>query len=515
MSEATAIPGSMPGALPGSAPGPIPARGPVRARAPARSRSMSRFLIGPFATPMAMFLLTFALILAHQGRLLEMTFMPMGCAVAYWLYRRYPAHYLSYVCWLFFLTPEVRRFADFFNGAFNSTSMIMMTPFVAASLCGISMVLNYRLLGQRRAAPLIMLLIAVAYGYVLGVAQFGIVPATYTMVGWVQPIFIGWYIMLNWRLYPLFRQVLFKTFVWGTILMGFYGIYQYVSPPPWTIFWLAQSGMESSSGSPVPFGMRICSTMNSAGPFSMTMMVGLLMSIASPSKLKIAAGIAGVPALLFTAVRTSWGAVVIGLIYPLAMLDVRSRLRLIMAILLFAGLCTPMLLIDQVTAPLAKRMATIGNLSEDNSFQARQGFYTNFASIAEESFAGHGLGSTGLAAKLADPHAQIIASLDSGVVDIVWVLGWGGGLLYVAGLVALLWRAFLASLARPGDRFAISVVGVAIAILAIMVMIDTMQGSSGMYFMFGVVMPVIGVRYSRQQQRRNEAIARARRRGLA
>jgi hypothetical protein len=273
--------------------------------------------------------------------------------------------------------------------------------------------------------------------------------------------------------------------------------------------------MDTSSGSPVPFGMRICSTMNSTGPFAMTMMVGLLMSIASPSKLKILAGVGGVPALLFTAVRTSWGALVIGLIYPLAMLDVRSRLRLITAVMLFAGLCTPMLMIDQVSAPIIKRMSTIGNLSDDNSFQARQGFYSNFSSIAEESFAGHGLGSTGLAAKLADPHAQIIASLDSGVVDVVWVLGWPGGLLYVTGLFMLLWRAFLASLARPGDRFAISGVGAAISILAIMVMIDTMQGSSGMYFMFGVVMPVIGVRYARDQQWRNAAIGRARRQARA
>jgi len=476
---------------------------------------MSSYLVGPFATPFAVFAITLVLILARQGRLLELVFMPMGVAVAYWLYRRYPAHYLSFVCWLFFLTPEVRRFADYYKGAFNQTSIIMTTPLIAASLSGITMLLNYRQLGQRRAAPLIMMLIAIMYGYVMGVVQFGILPATFTVIGWLQPLFIAWYVMLNWRLYPLFRRVLFRTFIYGTILMGFYGIYQYVAPPPWTVFWLMQSGMGTSSGTPVPFGMRICSTMNSTGPFAMTMLVGLLMSLASRSKMKIVAGVAGVPALLFTAVRTSWGALVIGLIYPLAMLDVRSRLRLLMAVFLFAGLGTPMLMIDQISAPLVRRMSTIGNLSDDNSFQARQGFYTNFSSIAEESFAGHGMGSTGLASKLADPHAQIIASLDSGVVDVLWVLGWPGGLLYVAGLFMLLWRAFTASLARPGDRFAISGVGAAIAILAIMVMIDTMQGSTGIYFMFGVLMPVIGVRYARDQQRRAAAIGGVHKRGLA
>lgn len=518
MSEATAFPGSLPGPVPGPVPGrraAQAARNPARNPARARSGSIQRYLVGPFATPLLVFVITLALIIAHQGRLLELTFMPMGVAVAYWLYRRYPAHYLSFVCWLFFLTPEVRRFADYYKGVFNQTSVIMMTPFFAACLSGISMVLHYRLLGQRRAAPLIMLLIAVTYGYVLGVAQFGIMPATYTVIGWLQPIFMGWYIMLNWRLYPLFRKLLFKTFVWGTIFMGIYGIYQYVAPPPWIVFWLVNSGMGSSSGNAVPFGLRICSTMNSTGPFSMTMMVGLLMSLASHDKLKVLAGVAGLPALLFTAVRTSWGALIIGLIYPMAMLDARSRLRLIMAALLFAGLCTPMFMIDQITEPIVKRVSTLGNLKDDTSFQARQGFYTNFSAIAEESFAGHGMGSTGLAAKLADPHAQIIATLDSGVVDVVWVLGWPAGLLYVSALVALLWRAFVASLARPNDRFAITGVGVAIAILAIMVMIDTMQGSSGMYFIFGVVMPVIGVRYARDQQRRAAAASGARERRRA
>lgn len=504
MSEATAIRGSLPGHVAGLAPA-----------HPARARSMQHYLIDPFATPLLVFAITFALILAHQGRLLELTFMPMGVGVAFWLYRRYPAHYLSFVCWLFFLTPEVRRFADYYKGVYNQTSIIMTTPLFAASLSGLSMLLNYRLLGQRRAAPLIIMLIAITYGYVMGVAQFGILPATFTVIGWLMPIFIGWYILLNWRLYPLFRRVLFETFMYGTILMGLYGIYQYVSPPPWTVFWLAQSGMETSSGHAVAFGMRICSTMNSTGPFAMTMMVGLLMSLASPSRMKVVAGVAGLPALLFTSVRTSWGALVIGLIYPLAMLDARSRLRLIMATFLFAGLCTPMLMIDQVTEPIVRRMSTIGSLSDDNSFQARQGFYTNFSAIAEESFAGHGMGSTGLASKLADPHAQIIASLDSGVVDVLWVLGWPGGMLYVAGLFMLLWRAFVASLARPGDRFAITGVGAAIAILAVMVMIDTMQGTTGIYFIFGVLMPVIGGRYVQEQRRRNEAMSRARERGRA
>jgi hypothetical protein len=495
MIEVTALPGPRTMRAPGRAAG--------RPAARARRSSLVGRLIGPVATPVAMFVLTLALIVAHQGRLLELTFMPMGVAVSYYLYRRYPAHYLGTVCWLYFLTPEVRRFADFFNGTFNPTSIIMATPMIASGIAGLSLVLNYKSLGQRRALPLVMMLMALAYGYAIGIVQFGIMPATFTLLSWVQPIFIAWQIMLNWRIYPTYRRVLFKTFVWGTLLMGLYGIYQYVAPPPWVVFWMVQSGMDTSSGSPVPFGLRICSTMNSTGPFSVTIMVGLLISLAAPGKTKIFAGVAGIPALLFTAVRTSWGGLVIGLIYPLAMLDAKSRMKLIMAAVCFMGLCSPMLLFDQVTDPIVKRMATIGDLKNDNSFQARSGFYTGFSTFAEQSFAGHGLGSTGLGAKLASDPSQILMTVDSGVVEIVWVLGWPGSLLYFTALFSLVWRAFVASLARPNDRFAVSQVGVAITIFAIMVMIDTMLSAPGIFFMVGVLMPVIGVRYARHMQHLN------------
>ncbi|CAG9250597.1 conserved membrane hypothetical protein [Paraburkholderia unamae] len=489
---------------------PRPTRLPIRARARRRSRSRMSFLIGPLATPVSVFVVTLILIVAHQGKLLEVTFMPMAVAVSYWLYRRYPVHYVSMVCWLIFLTPEVRRFADFYNGVFNQTSIIMMTPFFAASLAGLSILNKYRYLGQRRALPLIMMLIAIVYGYVLGVAQFGIMAATYGLINWLQPIFIAWHLIVTWREYPTYRRVLTKTYVYGAIVMGAYGIYQYVAPPPWIVFWMAQSGMESSSGSAVPFGMRICSTMNSTGPFALTMMVALLMLVSAPGKAKFFAGIVGLPSLMFTLVRTSWGGLVIGLVYPLAMLDSKSRLRLIMVGVCVVGLCAPAVMIDQVAAPLLKRLQTIQDIQNDSSFQARSGFYTNFSEIASRSFAGHGIGSTGIGAKLAADPSQVLSVVDSGVVDVVWVLGWPGTLLYIGGVLMLLWRAFVASLLRSDDRFAVSGVGASIAILAIMVMVDTLQGSSGMLFMIGTVIPVIGLRYVRHMQRLNALSGAAR-----
>lgn len=471
-----------------------------RAARDAGARPLAARLIGPVALPVGMFLITLVLIVAHQGKVLELSFSVMSTGIAIYLYRRYPAHYLGFVCWLYFLTPEVRRFADFFNGAFNPKSPIMLAPLLAAAISGLSVLAHHRMLGQRRALPLMLMLVAVFYGFVIGLVRVGLAPAVYTLVGWILPVSIGVHLIATWQEYPVYHRVLLKTFVYGTFLLGAYGIYQFISPPPWTVFWMIGANMGTSEGTPVPFGLRISSTMNSAGPFAITIMTGLLMSLAARGKTRLASVAVGVPALLFTSVRTAWGGMVIGLIYPLAMLDGKSRLRLIAGVICLVGLCMPLTMIDAISGRLMTRLESITNLSNDNSYQARSVFYTNFASIALTDIAGQGIGSVGLGAKLADDPTQVSGSIDSGLVEVCLVMGWPGTLLYATGVFVLIWRAFVASLAQSKDRFAISGVGVALSIFAMMVMSNTLQGEPGMLFVIGVLMPVIGVRYARQKR---------------
>jgi hypothetical protein len=473
----------------------------------ARARPLTARLMGPVALPVSMFVLTLVLIVAHQGKLLELSFTLMSTLVAFHLYRRYPAHYLGFVCWLFFLTPEVRRFADFFNGSFNPKSPIMLAPLVAAAISGLSALSHHRMLGQRRAMPLVLMMIAEFYGFVMGVVNVGVAPACYTLVGWILPVFVGVHLIVTWHEYPVYHRVLLKTFVYGTFMLGAYGIYQFVSPPPWTVFWMVGSGMGTSEGTPVPFGLRISSTMNSCGPFAITIMSGLLMSLAARGKMRIAGAAVGVPALMFTSVRTAWGGMVIGLIYPLAMLDGRSRLRLLTGVICIVGLLLPLTMIDAVSDRIVTRLQSIENLSNDNSFQARSNFYENFSSFATASIAGKGLGSVGLGSKLNDDPTQVVGSIDSGIVEVCMVMGWPGTLLYATGVFMLILRAFVASLSQKRDRFAMSGVGVALSIFAMMVMSNTLQGEPGMLFVIGVLMPVIGLRYTRHKRDSNPAFA--------
>jgi hypothetical protein len=213
----------------------------------------------------------------------------------------------------------------------------------------------------------------------------------------------------------------------------------------------------------------------------------------------VVASLVGVPALLFTAVRSAWGGTIVGLIYPIAMLDGRSRMRLIAGIIGCVGLCLPLTTIDSVSEHFLARLDSIRHLSDDNSFQSRSGFYKVFLSIAVTDIAGQGLGMTGGGTKLAaDPNQTAGLSLDSGLMEIPWVMGWPGTLLYLTGVVTMMWRAFVASFSRKKDRFAISGVGVANAAFAMLLFFNTMQSLAGMVFFIGIVMPVIGLRYARE-----------------
>lgn len=474
-----------------------PALDPVAPRArrrPAR-KAQKNSPIGPVWVPAIMFILMFAMCFMHMGRLVELFYPAAAVLIALWLYRVHPAHYLGFTCWVFFLSAEIRRVGDFFAGGFNPVSTIMVAPLACAAISGFALITDMKILGQRRAMPLALVLSALLYTWLIGVTRAGFSAATFALANAIFPALVGFRFVSTWQAYPDYQRVLLSTFIFGSIVMGAYGIYEFVSPPPWDLFWLLASGM-TSEGQPVPFGLRIASTMNSSGPFANTALVCILMVLAGKGKLRIAAAIM-LPALMFTAVRSAWGGLLIGLIYPIAMLDGRSRIRMIAGIVACVAICLPLTMIDEVSKHFTSRLETVQNLGQDDSYQVRVGMYSSFMGRALTDISGQGFGTTGVASKLADT-SNVIAVFDSGVMEVPYTMGWPGSLLYVSGIVMLIMRAFAASRARPHDRFGVCGVGIAVAIVAMMLFSNTLAGMTGMFFFIGVLMPVNGLRYVRE-----------------
>jgi hypothetical protein len=448
--------------------------------------------------PLAFFGLTLILILAHQGRALELLY-PLGAfGVGVVLYRRYPAHYVGFLCWLFFVSSEVRRLADFYNGAFNATSPIQLAPLMVAALSGFGLLRHHRLLAQRRSMPLLLVLLGVFYSYLIGMTSAGLFAATYSLVAWIFPVLIAFHVMITWESYPVYQRVLLKTFVWGGVVMGLYGIVQFTLMPPWDAFWLLATKM-NSEGLPIPFGIRVSSTMNSSGPFAIVIMACTVFSSAAVGKTRMAAMGLSAISLLLTVVRAAWGGWVIALLYMFSSLNGRGRARMLLGVMLIIAFCAPLATIGPVADTIANRFSTITDIKDDNSYQVRSQFYAEFLSRALTDIAGQGMGSTGQGSKLSsDADDKSNVNFDSGLMEIPFVMGWPGTLMYGGGVIWMLLRALSRGRQLKTDKFASAACGVSIAIFAMMVFVNTLTGSGGLLFFLGVSFPVIAYRYDRE-----------------
>lgn len=172
---------------------------PAGANRAGRSRSGGAQEWGP---PALLWLITAVLIIAHQGTVLTLAFPVLAILTGLWLYFKSPARYIGFMWWLWFLSPEVRRLADWSKGAFTPTSLIQVAPLAVTMISALSLLRYYRLLAQRRGLPVLLILLGLIYAFMVGVMSSGPLAATYDLANWLYPILIGFHIMAHTRQYP-------------------------------------------------------------------------------------------------------------------------------------------------------------------------------------------------------------------------------------------------------------------------------------------------------------------------
>jgi hypothetical protein len=436
--------------------------------------------------PALLWLVTAMLIVAHQGTVLTLAFPVLSIAVGFWLYFKSPAKYVGYMWWLWFLSPEVRRLADWSKGAFTPTSLIQVAPLAVTMISGLSLIRFYPVLAQKRGLPVLLMLAGLAYAFMIGVVSSGPLAALYDLANWVYPILIGFHIMAHSRQYPAFRDAIINTFIWGMLLMGGYGLVQFFVMPQWDALWMLGSQM-NSQGDPVPFGVRVFSTMNSSGPFALAMMGAMVYVMAANHRVRWLAGAFGFLSFCLSLVRSTWGGWVIAMLIQLVKSNNKVRIRIVASAVVLAGLCVPLLAVGPVAERMQARLQTIVNLHDDQSYAARNEFYATFAKTAFTDVTGEGLGATGTSTKLSSDGGQLgqYGNFDSGVMNIPFVLGWPGTLLYMSGVIWLLVRALRASFRLRDDKFASASLSLSLAIFAMLVFTNSLVGTGGLLLFMG------------------------------
>ncbi|MGI4984360.1 MAG: O-antigen ligase family protein [Janthinobacterium lividum] len=444
---------------------------------------------------------TVALLLGHQLSALQVGYPALAFLIAIYLYIRFPVQFIGYVWWIFFLTPEVRRVSDFLQGGFTEVSLIMTAPLLVSAPLAVTMLRRVRYLGTRPGLPLLSILLALLYGYVVGIVGAGFAAATFGLSNWLTPILVGFHLTVSWRQYPGYRRCLLRTFTIGTIVCSGYGIIQYMVMPPWDATWLVLSGMTSSMGAPFPFQVRVFGTLNSAGPFATFAVAGILTTtMAQGNRGRMFAAFLAIIALALSLVRSAWGALIIAIIYQMLFFDNRTRIRIVIGTLIVVAATIPVFMSSNVSENLQQRLDTLSNLQNDNSFSARSDFYQTFLDTAVTNIAGVGLGGTGLSAKLSgNTGDQKYVNFDSGIMEIPFVLGWPGTLLYVFGIVWLTMKSAMAAMRGRADRFVIIWFSIAISVLVQQVFFNQLIGASGQLALTGLMLPIMGLRYKNYQ----------------
>lgn len=266
----------------------------------------------------------------------------------------------------------------------------------------------------------------------------------------------------------------------------------------------------TSIGAPEPLEVRLFSTLNSPQPFGVVMMVGLLLLLfTGRGLLRWPAAAVGYASFFLSLVRTAWGGWLVALLFVFTQ-GIRFRPRLLVTLAATALVSLPLLVVGPVADTVNSRLQTLTELGQDNSFQARVEFYTQFMPHAFLNPVGRGLGSTGLGTKLSAGEKEIgelgdYAAFDSGVMEIPFILGWPGAMLYMGGLIWLLFYAFRNS--NSEDTFAAVSRGILIALLAMLLSDDTTSGLPGMLFWSFLGLAMAGEAYHGQTLRgyKNEA----------
>jgi hypothetical protein len=384
------------------------------------------------------FVFVSACLFVVKPNLVHYEFPALALGAGAFLYRRNPVSYVSFTLWLYFLSPLVRRVVDF-RSSWMNPNPILLAPLLVTLLTGWFLLTNINRHWFRRDTwPFTLALIGITAGLICGLFvtrdKKDLVAA---FLNWLTPVCFGFYITRFPIDRPQLKNAIVRTFVVGALVMGMYGIYQFVQAPAWDCNWLdlMNSGDLSVSvmGRPEPFGLRVWSTMNSPGPFSTALTVALLLVFVETRKIRIPAAIAGYISFCLSMVRSGWLGWAVGLCSVLA-----SSRRHIVRILMILGVGSLILLVsallyEPIGNAVQARFKTFQAIGNDESANERAEGYVHLAEDALRNPFGFGLTNK-------DRLNGYV--LDSTLLRLPLQLGWVGCLFYIVGLGFLVRRMF-------------------------------------------------------------------------
>lgn len=425
---------------------------------------------------------------AGLGKVLNYA-VPIGSLLlGLFLYFRYPLLYVEFVWWVWFTAPLVRRLIDYRSG-FTNPSPILLAPYMATLPTIVTLVQELPRVYRQGGLPFILAVIGVSYSALIGMINESLQSVLLALLAWLSPLTFGCYLFTQWQNYPLYCKSLKRTFFWCVLLVGSYGIYQYIVAPEWDRFWLTQLIDELgivTFGTPEPQGMRVWGTMHGPLIFAASMSAGLLLLLSQTEPLANIATIVGFLSFLLSQVRTSWLGWLIGLAVLVTSLKQSLQIRLIVIITVLAVCIISLAMIEPFSEVISTRTSSLTNLQEDNSAIERTSSYKTALNSSLANFLGDGISKA--------------AGSDSGLLDILVKLGWLGGIFYISGMILLLTKP-LQGIGLDQDVFAKTANAIALGLFAQIPFGSVMIELPGVIFWGFLGMKLAAWRYYFRQQK--------------
>jgi len=419
-----------------------------------QSFSFSSRLVYGYGLMAALALFTIALTSVHAGSILNLAFPGLAFGIGFLLFFYDRAIYFSFAWWIWLFAPEVRRLVDFQIG-YQPESPVIITPLLVSSIALITFLQRPGFLLQRSLVPFLVIILAYGYAFVTGIFLNGLLPALYDLGNNLIPLGLATSLLAYQGRSHANRHAMMLAMMLGLVLISAYGIYQFFDIPAWDQYWITASKF-GSAGNGQAEQVRLFGTLNSPGPYGFVLMGSLIFALVLRGPLRIFAAALGFPAFGLCLVRSAWGGWVLSTLFLLIFVRGRTQFRIIAAGFTIAMLALPLITITPVASAIDKRLATFGNIEQDQSYQSRASLYQNFTPTALSTPFGIGFGGNGLGTKLSD---VMVYGFDSGLLQIPYQFGWVFGAAFIWALGALGLRA-IAAARSTNDNVKIAAAGV-------------------------------------------------------
>ena len=344
----------------------------------------------------------------------------------------------EFICWLFFLTPFIRRVVDY---RLDKPEVLVLTaPFLVLLLPLTSVLAVNRKIINRHTAPYLYAIGSVLYGAIVGALSFNFKDAASVLPGWILPVLWALYLYVERKNFESIRASFERVFLLGTFVAGVYGVLQYVLLPSWDAAWMTTAEMVSL-GRPEPMEVRVFSIMNSPQILAVFLLVGIVLAYVSKNRWRYFVLVAGFVALILSSARSSW----VGLAGAVLYLAFRGSLKQRLRILAISAGCAVLLLgltqIPALSDVLTARFQSLLAPQDDLSAVDRTETYGRVLQLLVEKPVGYGLGVD---------VGYTDAEHDSSLVNIGINLGFPGGVIFLLNLGVLSFMLIFFNVRKEG-----------------------------------------------------------------